>query len=235
VNDRPKWRTVVGGGRSYVKKIAAQLEHVYLNSPVNSVTRTAQGVTLEVNGETLHFDEVIFACHAPDTLNILQDATADERHLLANARYQANSAFLHTDSSLLPKNKKVWSAWNYLSNSFDKNVDENADAGIEEAQPVCVSYLLNHLQDIQLDVPVIVTLNPTHLPASEKILAKFDYQHPIFDQAAIHAQNQLHTIQGLNHTWFAGAWTGYGFHEDGLKSALRIVEEFDCQPSWAKI
>jgi uncharacterized protein len=131
---------------------------------------------------------------------------------------------LHTDESLLPKNKKVWSAWNYLSGK-----------SVNEKKPVCVSYLLNQLQNLDTKKAVIVTLNPTNEPAAEHILAKFSYDHPIFDQAAIDSQKNIASIQGIKNTWFAGAWTGYGFHEDGLKSALRVLKQFNAAPEWAVI
>ena len=224
VNNRPKWRTVQGGAREYVKKIAATLPDIRLNAPVLSVLRSGATVTLNTKDSTERFDHVILATHAPDTIRILSDITEEEKQLLAAARYQANEAYLHTDEKLLPKNKKVWSAWNYLSGET-----------IDNKQPVCVSYLLNQLQKLDTNKAVIVTLNPTMKPAAEHILAKFSYDHPIFDQSAIDSQKNIASIQGIKNTWFAGAWTGYGFHEDGLKSALRVLKQFNAAPAWTAI
>ena len=226
VNDRPQWRTVTGGARSYVKKIASHLPDIRLNSPVLAVKRAPQSISVHSHHGWEEFDAVIFATHAPDTLRILSDASQEERALLSQVRYQPNSAYLHTDMNLLPRNRKVWSAWNYLSSQQSSGVD---------AQPVCVSYLLNQLQNLDVETPVIVTLNPHQAPAKDKQLAHFTYDHPIFDQAAIDTQQELHRIQGQQGTWFAGAWTGYGFHEDGLKSALRVVRDFDAAPTWSSV
>ncbi|MDO9192272.1 MAG: FAD-dependent oxidoreductase [Undibacterium sp.] len=228
VNDRPKWRTVKGGGREYVRKIAACLPDIRLHTPVNAVCRTKTGVQVKTNQGAENFDAVIFATHAPDTLWLLTDANEEEKSVLSSVRYQANTAVLHTDQAQLPRLKKVWSAWNYIGGPAAKGKG-NA------MRPVCVSYLLNQLQDLPLQQAVIVTLNPFTPPASETILAQFDYDHPVFDNAAIRAQQQLPTIQGKNKAWFAGAWTGYGFHEDGLKSALRVVADFGAAPAWASL
>jgi predicted NAD/FAD-binding protein len=229
VNDRPQWRTVQNGARSYVRKIAETLQDIRLNNPVSSVTRNDQGVVVTSNGNSEEFDQVIFATHAPDTLRMLADASAAELALLSKVRYQPNTAYLHTDSTLLPRSKKVWSAWNYIGTSAD------ASSTSGSPQSVCVSYLLNQLQRLDTETPVIVTLNPTHQPRQESVFAQFEYDHPVFDQSAIDSQTNLSSIQGTNKTWFAGAWTGYGFHEDGLKSALRVVKQFDMGPAWARI
>jgi predicted NAD/FAD-binding protein len=226
VNNRPKWRTVLGGARTYVQKIAATLSDVRLNTPVLKVARDNETVHITTETGIEEFDAVIFATHAPDTLRLLTDASTQEATLLSKVRYQANAAILHTDTQLLPKNKKVWSAWNYLSGVAVTN---------NSANPVCVSYLLNQLQDLNFATPVIVTLNPIIPINPEKVIETFDYDHPVFDSAAIDAQEDLYRIQGQNKTWFAGAWTGYGFHEDGLKSALKIVQKFDAAPLWAKV
>ena len=228
VNDRPKWRTVQGGGREYVRKIAACLPDIRLRTPVNAVHRSESGVQLETSHGMEHFDAVIFATHAPDTLRLLSDASTEEQALLSSIRYQRNSAVLHTDEAQLPRLKKVWSAWNYLGGPA-------AEGKEPQMRPVCVSYLLNQLQALPLEQAVIVTLNPFTPPAPEKILAQFDYEHPVFDQAAIRAQQRLPDIQGKNRAWFAGAWTGYGFHEDGLKSALRVAADFGAAPAWASL
>ena len=155
----------------------------------------------------------------PNTVHLLKDADAAEQELLGSVRYQPNRAILHTDRRFLPQRESLWSAWNYLSLG-------------EEGRSVCVTYLLNHLQNLPFDTPLMVTLNPPQGMAPRGEIARFDYDHPIFDQAAIDAQSRLASIQGRNSTWYCGAWCGYGFHEDGLKSALRIIGDFGVEAPW---
>jgi predicted NAD/FAD-binding protein len=224
VNDRPQWRTVRGGSRNYVQAIAATLADYRLNTPVHSLRREHGKVLVDTGTQIEHFDDVVLATHAPATLAMLADASADERAILGAVRYQPNTAWLHTDARLMPQRRKVWSAWNYLS-------AKQADG----SRPVCVSYWLNQLQSLPFDTPVVVTLNPPSPPAADKVLARFEYDHPIMDQPAIDAQQALATIQGKGGLWYAGAWTGYGFHEDGLKSALRIASAFNAAPAWTTL
>lgn len=224
VNDRPQWHTVHGGGRSYVQKITEQLADIRLNNPVHFIKRTDEGVLVSSDIGDEVFDSVVLATHAPQSLSLLSDASGLEREILSHIRYQPNTAYLHTDIEQMPKNKKVWSAWNYLGGS-----------AVDGQRPVCVSYWLNQLQNLPFKTPVILTLNPFIPPAPESVLGQFEYEHPIFDHAAIKAQQKLSNIQGQNRVWFAGAWAGYGFHEDGLKSAIRIAAEFNLAPTWAKV
>lgn len=224
VSNRPQWRTVAGGARQYVDKIAATLPDCRLRSAVRSVRREAGAVLVSSAAGTETFDAVVLATHAPTTLAMLADASENERAILGGVRYQPNTAWLHTDTKLMPRRRKVWSAWNYLAGA--------ASAG---QRPVCVSYWLNQLQALPFDTPVMVTLNPHVPPASGTVLDKFDYAHPIMDQATIRSQQQLAQIQGNGGLWYAGAWTGYGFHEDGLKSALRVATAFDAAPAWATL
>lgn len=224
VSNRPQWRTVAGGARQYVDKIAATLPDCRLRSAVRSVRREAGAVLVSSAAGTETFDAAILATHAPTTLAMLADASENERAILGGVRYQPNAAWLHTDTQLMPRRRKVWSAWNYLAGA--------ASAG---QRPVCVSYWLNQLQALPFDTPVMVTLNPHVPPASGTVLDKFDYAHPIMDQATIRSQQQLAHIQGNGGLWYVGAWTGYGFHEDGLKSALRVATAFDAAPAWATL
>lgn len=224
VNGRPQWRTVRGGSRNYVQAIAATLSDYRLNTPVRSLRRDQGKVLLDTRTHSETFDAAVLATHAPATLSMLADASADERAILGAVRYQPNTAWLHTDASLMPRRRKVWSAWNYLSGT-------QADG----SRPVCVSYWLNQLQSLPFSTPVVVTLNPPRPPAADNVLARFEYDHPIMDQPAIDAQQALPRIQGQNGLWYAGAWTGYGFHEDGLKSALRIAAAFDAAPVWTSL
>ena len=215
VNDRPQWHTVTGGARHYVQKMLADIPTKYLNTPVRSVTRVDAGLAPQVRVDStlggLTYDHVVMASHSDQTLAMLADASEAERAVLSAVGYQPNRAVLHTDASCLPKREKAWSAWNYES------------AGPGEAD-VCVHYLLNKLQPLPVSTPVIVSLNPIHEPQPSSVLASFDYAHPVFDGPAIAAQRVLPTLQGVRNTWFAGAWTGYGFHEDGLKSGLAVAD-----------
>lgn len=221
VNDRPQWKTVLNGARTYVQAMARDLDDIRLACAVQAVRRSPDGVFVEsVTGEE-RFDEVVFACHAPTTLKLLKDAREAERHVLQDFRYQANDAWLHTDESFLPRDTRTWAAWNYLSGP-----DEGG------TRPVCVSYLINKLQPLPFTSPVIVTLNPYRQPALEKTLRRIEYEHPLFDTAAIAAQARLPGIQGRHRAWFCGAWAGYGFHEDGLKSALSVVRGLGGNIPW---
>jgi len=165
---------------------------------------------------------VIFACHSDQTLAILGSAaTPLERAVLGAVRYQPNRALLHTDRALLPRRRATWSAWNYA-----------ASAGASADRSVAVSYLINQLQPLPWKTPVVVSLNPFREPAPEHLIAEIDYAHPVFDAAAVAAQAHLPMLQGRNHTWFCGAWTGYGFHEDGLKSAVDVCSVLGAVAPW---
>ncbi|OWY37522.1 NAD/FAD-binding protein [Xenophilus sp. AP218F] len=223
IRDRPQWRSVPGGARQYVDKIAATLDDVRLSTPVLQVRRQDDGARVVTQDGEFPFDAVVFACHAPQTLAMLADADDMERAALSAVRYQANDAVLHTDAALLPRRPRAWSAWNFIA--------DRDDAG----QAVGVSYLLNQLQPLPVDTPLIVTLNPPRPPDPARVLGRFRYQHPLLDEAAIAAQRRLPALQGRRACWFAGAWTGYGFHEDGLKSALRVAADFGVAPDWARL
>ena len=219
---RPVWKTVVGGGREYVRRLVASIEDIRLASSVESVVRDTDGVRIRLsNGTTEGFSQVVFACHSDQALALLGDIVDIERKLLSRFSYQQNRAVLHMDTSLLPRNREAWAAWNYI-----------AGTGAPDARPVSVSYLINKLQPLPFASPVIVTLNPTHAPREDSVIGEFDYMHPVFDRAAIDAQQELPAIQGKRHTWFCGAWTGYGFHEDGLKSALSVANALGVHAPW---
>jgi uncharacterized protein len=212
IRNRPQWRTVNGGGRAYVAKIAEQLDDVRLTTPVRRIRRDANGVDVETRGRSERFDEVVLACHSDQARRLLADPTPTEENLLAAVRYQPNRVALHTDIALLPRSRRAWSAWNYL-----------AAHDIDGTRPVAVSYLLNKLQPLPFSRPVIVTLNPPFDPDPALTIREFDYSHPLLDRAAHEAQAEFAMLQGLRHTWYAGAWLGYGFHEDGLKSAHAVA------------
>ncbi len=219
VAGRPQWKTVKGGARQYVNAMLPRIADVRVSSAVHTVKRLADGVEVRSAGHVDRYDAVVLACHAPTSLAML-DASEDERDVLSRVRYQPNVAVLHTDTALLPRRRAVWSAWNYLAGP-------TADA------PMSVSYLLNHLQPLPFKQPVIVTLNPQREPAASSVLGRFDYEHPVLDADTVAAQGQLAGIQGRARTWFCGAWTGYGFHEDGLASAIRVAADFGVSPPWS--
>ena len=211
--DRPQWRTVSGGSRNYVSKmIQSYSKSLVLDAEVSEVRRIEGGVAVTANGETKLYDEVVFACHSDQARAILADATPEEAGILEAVRYRPNNVYLHRDPALMPKRKRVWASWNYLTHDGDAK-------GL-----MTVSYWMNRLQNIDPSKPLFVTLNPPTPPAADKTFGHYVYDHPQFDSAALAAQNRLPSVQGSNRAWFCGAWTGFGFHEDGLQSALRVVE-----------
>lgn len=221
IDDRPQWHTVRGGSRQYVQRIVAGLADARLATPVRSVRRVPPGdghagVVVATDHGSERFDEVVLACHSDQALALLADASEDERGLLGAIRYQPNRTVLHTDTRVLPQRRRAWAAWNYA---------RAADTGREQAA-VCLHYLINRLQPLPWQRPVIVSLNPdpAHAPDPAQVLGEFEVSHPVLDLGAIEAQRRLAAIQGRTHVWFAGAWTRYGFHEDGLASALAVAQ-----------
>jgi predicted NAD/FAD-binding protein len=217
LRDRPQWHTVRGGSREYVRRIAAQLDDVRLGTPVQTIRRLgasgAAGVAVSTDSGTEAFDHVVLACHSDQAMRLLADLDPQEREILAAIPYQPNHAWLHTDESLMPRRRSAWAAWNYLSD------------GDTRAPSVSVTYWLNRLQPLPFTRPLLLSLNPLREPAEGSIIDRFDYEHPIFDQGAVAAQRRLRSIQGRRSTWFAGAWTAYGFHEDGLRSGLAVADD----------
>ena len=214
VTNRPQWYTVDGGARQYVQKITDQIADKRLNTPVQQVLRDAQGVRVVTDGHVERFDAIVLACHSDQALRMLGgEASANEREVLGAIRYQPNRAVLHTDASVLPKNELAWAAWNY---------ERAPSQGVESAQ-VCLHYLLNRLQPLPVSQPVVVSLNPQREIEARHVVGEYAYDHPVFDLAAIRAQARVPAMQGQLNTYFAGAWTGYGFHEDGLKSGLHAA------------
>ncbi len=215
ITDRPQWHTVRGGARTYVAKMLEPIADARLRTPVRSVRRLPQGgvdVTTDAGSE--HYDAVVLACHSDQALALLADAGDDEKSVLGAIRYQPNRAVLHTDRRVLPQRPRAWAAWNY---------ERAAGRGRDEAA-VCLHYLLNRLQPLPFEAPVIVSLNPASEPAAATVQGEFHYAHPVFDAAAVAAQACLPALQGKGGVWFCGAWTRYGFHEDGLLSGRAACE-----------
>ena len=214
VNGRPAWWTVRGGAKHYVQKIVADIADKRLNTPVRRIERNpalAQGgVTVHTDAGAEVFDKVIIATHPDQALAMLAQPSAQEQTVLGAIRYQPNHAVLHTDASVLPRAKLAWAAWNY---------ERAASADVENTK-VCLHYLINKLQPIPFEQPVVVSLNPLREIDPSKVLGQYSYSHPVFDLAANRAQQAMPELQGQQHTCYAGAWMGYGFHEDGLKAGL---------------
>ncbi len=228
VKNRPQWYTVAGGAREYVRRMSALIDDIRISTPVTRVRRTAAGVLVHAvkqGRESIErFDHAVLACHSDQALAMIEEPSAAERAVLGAVGYQPNVAWLHTDRALLPRRERVWAAWNYLSDA----PGTTAPTG-HASRPVAVSYLINKLQPVPFKSPVVVTLNPPLPPRDDRVLARFDYAHPVFDQAAVAAQGRLPEIQGADRLWFAGAWAGYGFHEDGLKAGLAAANGLAAQ------
>lgn len=221
--DRPDWETVRGGSRAYVQAMLARLRGRWMTeTPVARVRRQAEGVEVETAaGERLSFDAVVMGCHADEALSLIESPTPLERELLGAFRYQSNQVYLHTDTRLMPQRRRVWSSWNYLQ-----------QPGEDPSRPVTVTYWMNSLQDLPKDRDVFVSLNPQFMPREETILAELSYDHPMVDTRASDAQRRFGEIQGRDRLWFAGAYLGYGFHEDGLRAAVEVARGLDVRPPW---
>ena len=223
ISGQHDWRTVTGGSRQYVERLVAEFRpHIRLATPITSVCRRPWGVEIvDERGERSRFDHVVLACHADQTLAILDDASDRERALLSAFRYQPNRVVLHRDPALMPRRRSVWSSWNYLSRST-----------AEHAAAVSVTYWMNSLQNLATSQDVFVSLNPLHEPRADLVDAEFDYAHPMFDAMAVAAQARIAEIQGQGGVWHAGAWLGHGFHEDGLRSGFAVARALGVVPPW---
>ena len=220
---RPQWRTVTGGSRVYVNKLADKLgDRVRVDEPIRSIRRLDGGVLVtERSGEHTLYDQVVIGSHGDQAIAMLEDPTDQEIKLLSTFRYQKNIAVLHRDPDLMPRRRRVWASWNYLSDGDQHQKDR-----------VSLTYWMNKLQNIDRSYPVFVTMNPLSVPNPALTFATFDYEHPIFDSRALQAQELLPSIQGINRTWYCGSYCGYGFHEDGLKSAIAVARGFGTEIPW---
>jgi len=224
VSNRPQWYTVAGGARQYVEKIVATLDDARLNTPVRRIERDAAGVTVFTDQGSERFDQLVLATHSDQALSLLAQPTRAETEVLGAIRYQPNRAVLHTDTSVLPQRESAWAAWNY----------ERAAQHEQESARVCLHYLLNRLQPLPFKQSVVESLNPVRPIDPGKVLAEFEYSHPVFDLAAIRAQSRVPELQGMQHTWYCGAWTAYGFHEDGLQSGETAAQSLLAQTAQAR-
>jgi predicted NAD/FAD-binding protein len=215
VNDRPTWRVIRGGSNRYVEKLVkGHRDSIHLNSPVQSIRRSPAGVELKINGsEPLHFDQVFLACHSDQALQMLKDPSAEESEVLGAIKFQSNEAVLHTDTSLMPRRKLAWAAWNYHILA-------------EERERVALTYNMNMLQGLDAPEQFCVTLNNSDKISPDRVLETIEYSHPVFTEQSIAAQARQKEINGSNRTYYCGAYWRYGFHEDGVLSALNALEHF---------
>jgi len=223
-DDRPVWRTVKGGSRRYVEKLTAAFrDRVRLGCAVTAVERTPHGVIVrDSHGRSDNYDHVVIAAHSDQALAVLSDADARERDVLGAIGYAPNTVYLHRDERLMPRRRRAWASWNFLRWQREDTM----------ANDVAVTYWMNNLQGIDNDKPLFVSLNPPFAPASELTFGKYICEHPQYNSAAFAAQKRLSEIQGSRRTWFCGAWTGYGFHEDGLRSGLEVAEALGAYAPW---
>ncbi len=221
--DRPRWRTVTGGSRQYVRKLMEGLGgRVHLNLPAVRVRRAPDGVWVrDAAGAEARYDRVVMAAHGDESLAMLADASTEERAFLGAFKYQDNRTVLHTDASLMPKRRSVWASWNYL-----------ADDRQGEGAQVSVTYWMNRLQTLPGERQYFVSLNPLQEPDPKSVVYETIYQHPVFTREAMQAQERLAAIQGRDRIWFCGAWCGYGFHEDGLRSAVEVASSMGYPIPW---
>ena len=212
LKNRPQWYTVTNRSRTYVKKIIERISgEVFKNYKVNKISRSADNVRISLGSEYLDYDHVVLASHADQSLNILEDPTEKEKETLGKFTYVSNNAFLHIDENLMPLRKKAWSSWN----------------SITKDKKTCVTYWLNKLQNLKTKKNYFLTLNPVEKIEENKIIKKINFTHPYFNNENVKSQKNLNLIQGKKRTWFCGSYFGYGFHEDGLKSSLELIKNFN--------
>jgi predicted NAD/FAD-binding protein len=219
VNDRPVWRTVKNGSQEYVKKISQSIQHIFLNSSVHKIERRDGSIFLFTQGKSAKYDKVVMTTHAPVTLDLIQDKSLREIELLSTFKYQKNDIVLHNEDTVMPTSKQCWASWNVQASQ--KN---NSSPQVE------LSYYLNRLQPWIKNENYFATLNAKSNLKNPLFIEKFE--HPLFDEFAIRSQEQLKEIQGIGGIYYAGSWTGYGFHEDGIKSAIEVCKMLGSEPPW---
>jgi len=221
LRNRPLWETVKDGSQTYISKLLNHFDgDVVQGQAVEEVRANGKIVDITLkNGHKQSFDAVVFACHADQVRDCFTNPNFAQEEFLAAFNYQKNQVYLHTDQKLMPKRKSIWSSWNYINS---KN----------QSDYICLSYWMNRLQDVKSSDDYFVTLNPNNPPDLDKIIVKAEYAHPVFNQDALDAQKNLTKIQGQQQVWFTGAYLGYGFHEDGLQSAVGVANSFSIKPPW---
>ncbi|MFN7365330.1 MAG: NAD(P)/FAD-dependent oxidoreductase [Alphaproteobacteria bacterium] len=223
IKDHPQWWTVIGGSREYVRRLVDPFKHlIYLNRAAQKVWREESAVYIQdISGGKEAFDEVVFACHGDQALALISDPTPNEKKVLGSFRYQKNKAVLHSDISFMPKRRNAWASWVYL-----------CDHVTDDYPSISLSYWMNNLQPLKTTLPLILTLNPSRAPDPALVHDHHLFEHPVFDAEAINAQRAIQTIQGTNRLWFCGAYQRYGFHEDGLESAVNMTQAMGVNPPW---
>ncbi|XDZ64859.1 NAD(P)/FAD-dependent oxidoreductase [Alphaproteobacteria bacterium LSUCC0684] len=219
--ERPRWRTVTGGSRQYVRKIEEALgRNIHPETLIEGITRKAGGVALHIRGVgEVWYDRVVLAAHADQSLKLIDDPHPEESRILGAFDFQPNRVLLHSDTRLMPRRKSAWASWSYLTRRDPRD-------------GLCVTYWMNRLQNIKVATPLLVSLNPFIEPDPALVHGEYFYDHPVFDQKAIDAQRLLPSLQGKNGLFYAGAWTRYGFHEDGLASAVAIARSLGVEIPW---
>ena len=212
LKNRPQWYTVTNRSRTYVKKILEKISgEIFKNYKINNISRSNDNVRISIGNEYLDYDQVVLACHADQSLNILNDPSSKEKEILNKFTYVSNRAFLHTDENLMPSRKKAWSSWN----------------SITKDNRTCITYWLNKLQNLKTNKNYFLTLNPVAEVEENKVIKQEKFTHPYFNNENVSLQKDLHLLQGKKRTWFCGSYFGYGFHEDGLKSSIDLVKKFN--------
>ena len=211
IKNRPQWYTVSNRSRTYVKKVLTKISgEVFKNYKVNKINRNEDNVKIKIGNEYLYYDQVILASHADENLRMLEETTEDEQRILSKFKYVSNTAILHTDERLMPKRKTAWSSWNSIS----------------KENQTCVTYWLNNLQNLNCNDNFFLTLNSIYEINKKNVIKKVNFTHPYFNLETLKLQKELNLIQGKKRTWYCGSYFGYGFHEDGLKSAINLIENF---------
>ena len=211
LKNRPQWYTVTNRSRTYVNKILSKISgEVFKNYQVSKIMRSENNVRVSIGNEHIDYDHVVLASHADQSLKILEKPTDEEKKILKKFSYVSNSAYLHSDKNLMPLRKSAWSSWN----------------SITKENKTCVTYWLNKLQNLKTEENYFLTLNPVERIKAENIIKKADFTHPYFNNKNVTLQKDLHKLQGKKRTWYCGSYFGYGFHEDGLKSSIELLEKF---------
>ena len=211
LKDRPQWYTVTNRSRAYVKKVLSTISgEVFKHYKVTEINRNEDNVRINIGSEYMNYDQVVLASHADQSLEILKDSSEEEKRILSKFKYVSNVAILHTDERLMPKRKLAWSSWNSIS----------------KGNQTCVTYWLNNLQNLKCDNNFFLTLNPIYKISNNDIVKKINFTHPYFNLETLKYQKDLHLLQGKKRTWYCGSYFGYGFHEDGLKSTINLIENF---------
>ena len=211
LKNRPQWFTVTNRSRSYVKNITGKISgEIFKNYKVDKIIRSDDNIRIMIGNDYIDYDQVVLASHADESLNMIEKPTAEEKNLLGKFQYVENEAFLHTDENLMPIKKRAWSSWNSISNN----------------EETCITYWLNKLQNLKSEKNYFLTLNPIFKINDSSVIKKVNFTHPYLNSENTKIQKDLHIIQGKKRTWFCGSYFGYGFHEDGLKSSIELINNF---------